>query len=153
MLSYLMIQCSVEVHVTFSAINRSTKMTTENIPNFLLVLHFSSIHSHIINIKRHIQSPTVVCSAPSENKAREEEGTASDGVSRWPYWPDSEEHASRFCRQHCPHCFFPLTLLFISFSLSKGGKHRAIFKTGFSQCRYHAVETQGSPKYSPSGMH
>lgn len=31
MLSYLMIQCSVEVHVTFSAINRSTKMTTENV--------------------------------------------------------------------------------------------------------------------------
>lgn len=52
-----------------------------------------------------------------------------------------------------PSLFFPLTLLFISFSLCKGGKHRAIFKTGFSQCRYRAVETQGSPKYSPSGMH
>lgn len=35
-----------------------------------------------------------------------------------------------------------------NFSLHKGGKHRAVFKMGFSQHRYHAVETL--PKAVPS---
>lgn len=40
-----------------------------------------------------------------------------------------------------PSLFSPQTLLFSNFSLHKGGKHGAIFKMGFSQHRYHAVET------------
>ena len=111
------------------------------------MLLFSSIHSCIINIKRHIQSPTV-CSAPEENKAYEEEGSASDDVSWWPYWPDSKEHTSKVLQPTLPSLFSPQTLLFGNVSLHKGGKHRAIFKMGFSQHRYHAVETL--PKAVPS---
>lgn len=36
----------------------------ERVPSFPSALHFSSTHSCNISIKKHIQSPTVVCNVP-----------------------------------------------------------------------------------------
>lgn len=69
------------------------------VPSFPSVLHFSSAHSCVISIKRHIQSPTEVCNVPLREQSIR---------GKWIYtrhWAligqTSKEQAGRFCN----HCF------------------------------------------------